>query len=159
MPPHSVMIQIFIWTRTRAFRITMLAGALLVSGLVFSRHIVAGGRPTPAIDRRLILHPQTFTAHGVVSGHGPFTLQLYPAIPGKQQLQLVLPPYTRVGAVKLAFSMPGMAMPAVRIRLVAHRGTYRGTVTLPMFGRYLVEVTIGPYPPFALHVLLTTSFG
>jgi len=145
-------------TPSRLFGIALLTLTLTAASVLTTTVMTSGGRaagassPTP--DPRLILHPHTVSVRGSISRHDMLTLRLYPAIPGKQQIAVRLPPRVRPHAVALHVIMSGMPMPAIHGRLTPYGLTYRGALTLPMFGAYLVTVTVPGYRPVVLRVLL-----
>jgi hypothetical protein len=103
--------------------------------------------------------PAPSAAHLVVRGHdqalsvtlvaGPrLSGTLYPALPGANALTLTRSgaPTARgavtAGTLGLRVTMPGMAMPPIQATLRGHGSRYRGTLVLPMFGRYLAQVVL-----------------
>ncbi|MGI8968438.1 MAG: hypothetical protein ACR2GA_04965 [Chloroflexota bacterium] len=130
-----------------------LIGAVFLSGAIFSSHGRAASVP-PTVDPRLILHPHTVTAHAYAGRHASLTLRLYPAIPGKQQIQLTFSPARRAPVLTLRATMVGMSMPAIRAHIRRHGATYHGTMALPMFGEYSIAVSAPGRPPMTVRVVL-----
>jgi hypothetical protein len=101
-------------------------------------------RAPAAVDPRLILHRRTTSISGAIGGGVSVDGTLTPSLPGLNTIRLhILLPGRQVGLggrVGLVLSMPGMAMPPVHVTLNAESGDYRGSVALPMFGRYRAEV-------------------
>jgi len=72
---------------------------------------------------------------------------LYPALPGVNTLHLRVENRGSgiagaVGRAEVAALMPGMAMRPAMATLVERAGAYRGTIALPMFGRYAARIVV-----------------
>jgi hypothetical protein len=98
----------------------------------------------PALDPRLVLHRHAVPFSGSIAGGVSVDGTLWPSLPGLNTLSLrILLPDRQVahsGRVHLVLSMPGMAMRPVPATLIARSQGYRGSVALPMFGRYRAQV-------------------
>jgi hypothetical protein len=127
-------------------------GVLLLLGLALGLHGMtdassraAGTLPAPAaVDPRLVLHPHAVPFSGSIAGGVSVDGTLWPSLPGLNTLSLrILLPGRQVahsGRVHLVLSMPGMAMRPMQATLTARSQGYRGSIALPMFGRYRAQV-------------------
>jgi hypothetical protein len=110
---------------------------------VGSRPSSAPTAPT-ALDARLVLHRHAVPFSGIIAGGVTVDGTLWPSLPGLNtiSLRILLPgrQVARGGRVSLVLSMPGMAMRPVHATLTARSQGYRGSVALPMFGRYHAQV-------------------
>jgi hypothetical protein len=133
----------------------ILGGWLLVAGFVGGAALLAVGHhgapravpaATPTVDPRLIVRPRTIPIAGTFANGPHLDGTLYPAYPGRNTLDLTVPRGTqrRSGGDRIALSasMPGMAMRPVNGTLIAHGHRYIGTLMLPMFGTYRIEVVV-----------------
>ncbi len=141
---------------SRSRRSTIVArGLLLVVSLSIGLAVVAGGRSsqlaapsraTPTVDPRLILRPRTAPVAAVLSPRWPLTGTLYPAYPGRNTLRLRLESPDQAAlarsSISLEVTMPGMAMPPIRVVLHGQGGRASGVLTLPMFGVYRAQVVV-----------------
>jgi hypothetical protein len=100
----------------------------------------------PTVDPRLIIRPHNTPIAAVLSHGVRLAGTVYPAYPGRNTLRLAVqgrsgaPVPTNPGA--LVASMPGMAMAPIRATLLARNHHYVGSLTLPMFGTYRVQVVV-----------------
>lgn len=109
---------------------------------------------TPAsVDSRLILHPHAITVVAAPPGIGTVHLRIYPAIPGRQRVELTLWPNIRAAHLTLRAAMAGMMMAPSEGKAVRQGSSYRGVLNLPMFGRYRVQVHLSG-KSFTLRVVL-----
>jgi hypothetical protein len=96
------------------------------------------------VEPRLIVHQEFVPFAGTITGGATVAGTVRPSLPGMNTLSLrILLPGRRAaqgGTVTLALSMPGMAMLPEQATLTASGGSYRGSVVLPMFGRYRARV-------------------
>ena len=111
--------------------------------------------PTPTIDPRLLIVPQTTTVQARLTADMRLSGTLSPTIPGPNALSLTIRDraghLVRGGRLHLVATMPGMdtGMVPSRAVLAPHGDRYSGQLSLPMFGRYRATVAIaapgGPY--------------
>jgi hypothetical protein len=117
--------------------------------LLYRAHLSARS-PTvpvqPTVDPHLIIRPRHAPIAAVLSHGVRLVGTLYPAYPGRNTLRLAVQGHagapTPANRVALVARMPGMAMAPIRTTLVARDHHYVGTLTLPMFGSYRVQVVV-----------------
>jgi hypothetical protein len=120
--------------------------------LLYRAHLSASSTTVPVqptVDPRLIIRPRHAPIAAVLSHGVRLAGTLYPAYPGRNTLLLAVQGHagapTLGKRVALVARMPGMAMAPIQATLVAHDHHYVhyvGTLTLPMFGAYRVQVVV-----------------
>ncbi len=127
----------------------LVLGLTLVIALGTGISIVRAGNAgsTPATtDPRLIIQPTTTRLISQLPAGLVAVGSLSPTIPGKNSVRIDVRQHGHIAAgpisVTLTFTMLDMKMPPQRTELIAHSHYYTGTIDLPMFGRYRVDVRV-----------------
>lgn len=136
--------------KTRVCHALVLASALGL-GLALPLGAVWGHRAStaatvaasPAIEARLIVRPHTIRLAITLARGVRLEGTLAPGLPGPNMVSLVAQPGSIAGnRLNLEATMPGMIMAPATATLTARGHAYRGMLTLPMFGRYRLRVTL-----------------
>lgn len=136
----------------------LLAGIVLllllyVGKVALKSRVEAGHSAAPAVvalptvDPRLVLHQRRVALAATLTHGLRLTGVMTPDLPGHNTFDVALrgpgTAHTRgESPVRLAASMPGMAMQPLRAVLVKHGGRFSGALTLPMFGAYQLTVAV-----------------
>lgn len=132
----------------RGIRAGLSAGAAalaieLLTGCGGATPVAPSRAAAPTVDPRLIVRGHDQPVSGTLAGGVRLRGTLYPALPGVNMLSLRNS--TRdggTGRLEVVVTMPGMAMRPVHATLTPHQDRYQGTVTLPMFGRYVARIVL-----------------
>jgi hypothetical protein len=138
--------------KAQRFRaLTLTITIMLGLGLALPLGAAWGHRVSPAatvagtatVDPRLIVRPHIVRFHIALPQGGRLEGTLTPAIPGPNTVHLVAQPgMAGESRLDIEATMPGMAMAPAVATLTARGHEYRGALTLPMFGRYRLRITL-----------------
>ena len=128
---------------TAALGIVLLASITLLTSLILRapHGAIHHSESAATADPRLVLRPRSLHIHGSLAGTIPFGFTLSPALPSREMVRIRLPAHEyAVRAIALEARMLDMRMAPTQAVLHPHGRAFQGSLYLPMFGHYVVDV-------------------